>query len=128
METLITKDIRVSVDSSYSPDYSNPNAAKYIFVYRVIIENLGDETVQLLKRHWSIFDAGGNPREVDGEGVIGQQPVLTPGEKHQYTSWCPLASAIGYMQGYYLFRNNLKNKIFKVHIPKFNLIAPQALN
>lgn len=128
METLITNDIRVSVESSYSPDYSNPAASKYIFVYRIVIENLGNETVQLLKRHWSIFDAGGSHREVDGEGVIGQQPILTPGEKHQYTSWCPLASAMGYMSGYYLFNSNVRNQTFKVHIPKFNLIAPQVLN
>jgi len=128
MKTLITNDIRVSVDSKYSPDYSNPAADKYIFVYRVIIENLGRETVQLLERHWSIFDAGGSLREVDGEGVIGQQPILTPGEKHQYTSWCPLTSAIGYMKGYYLFKSDTRTQTFKADIPKFNLIAPETLN
>ena len=128
METLITNDIRVSVDSSYSPDYSNPTASKYIFVYRIEIENLGDETVQLLKRHWSIFDAGAGQRAVDGEGVIGQQPVLSPGEKHQYTSWCPLASSVGFMTGYYLFKSTMRADTFQVNIPKFNLIAPQILN
>lgn len=128
METLITNDIRVSVESHYSPDYSNPAAAKYIFVYRIIIENLGHETVQLLKRHWLIFDAGGSRRQVDGEGVIGQQPILHPGEQHQYTSWCPLAAPIGYMSGHYEFKDTIQERTFSVRIPKFNLIAPQVLN
>ncbi len=128
METLITNDIRVSIDSNYSPGSSNPAAAKFIFTYRVTIENLGNDRVQLLKRHWKIFDAAGAKREVKGDGVIGRQPILHPGEKHQYSSWCPLTSALGYMYGSYLFINTNNDQTFNVRIPKFNLIAPQVLN
>ena len=128
METLITKNIRISVVSSYREDYSNPSASKFIFVYRIIIENLGTEPVQLLKRRWFIFDSDGTKREVEGEGVIGQQPILQAGESHQYSSWCPLSSGLGYMRGSYVFRNLTSQKPFSARIPQFNLLAPQVLN
>jgi ApaG protein len=128
METLITKGIRVSVENSYQPQYSNPLANKYIFAYRITIENLSPATVQLLRRHWEIIDSNGIHRQVDGEGVIGQQPILEPGETHQYVSWCHLTTAMGRMCGTYQMQDQFSKEIFSVKIPLFDLIAPFQLN
>ena len=82
METLITQGIKVSVLPSYQAAYSRPAQNRYIFAYHITIENQSTDTVQLLRRHWFIWDSNGTIREVEGEGVIGQQPVLDPGQKH----------------------------------------------
>ncbi|MCH2084705.1 MAG: Co2+/Mg2+ efflux protein ApaG [Saprospiraceae bacterium] len=128
MDTLITKDIRISVETFYKPEYSNPIEGKYIFAYRVLIENIGSETVQLLRRHWIISDSTGVIREVEGEGVIGQKPVLNPGESHQYISWSNLSSELGTMHGTYLMKKLVNHAEFKVDIPRFSLLAPYKLN
>ena len=128
MDTLITKDIRISVETFYKPEYSNPIEGKYIFAYRVLIENIGSETVQLLRRHWIISDSTGVIREVEGEGVIGQKPVLNPGESHQYISWSNLSSELGTMHGTYLMKKLVNHAVFKVDIPRFSLLAPYKLN
>ena len=128
MDTLITKDIRISVETFYKPEYSHPIEGKYIFAYRVLIENIGSETVQLLRRHWIISDSMGIIREVEGEGVIGQKPVLNPGESHQYISWSNLSSELGTMHGTYLMKKMTNQVEFKVIIPRFSLLAPYKLN
>jgi ApaG protein len=128
MDTLITKDIRISVETFYKPEYSHPIEGKYIFAYRVLIENIGSETVQLLRRHWIISDSMGIIREVEGEGVIGQKPVLNPGESHQYISWSNLSSELGTMHGTYLMKKMTNQAEFKVIIPRFSLLAPYKLN
>lgn len=128
METLITKGIRVSVENSYQPQYSNPLANKYIFAYRVTIENLSPSTVQLLRRQWQITDSNGVRREIEGEGVIGQQPILEPGETHQYVSWCHLTTGMGRMNGAYQMQDQYSNEVFLVQIPVFHLVAPFQLN
>lgn len=128
MDTLITHDIRVSVETFYKPEYSHPIEGKYIFAYRVLIENIGSETVQLLRRHWIISDSTGVVREVEGEGVIGQKPVLNPGESHQYVSWSSLSTELGTMHGTYLMRKMTDQSEFKVDIPRFSLLAPYKLN
>jgi len=128
METLITNGIRVSVETQYQPTYSRPLELKYIFSYHITIENLSSETVQLLRREWEIFDSNGVIRQVEGEGVIGKQPVLAPGESHQYASWSPLTTEMGKMSGAYIFRRDVDNHEFRVNIPDFRLIAPFKLN
>ncbi len=128
MPTLITEGIKVSIEPTYQPAYSDPNRHKFVFSYDVHIENMSRETVQLLRRHWFIFDSNGVRREVEGEGVIGQQPILTPGETHSYASWCPLITEVGKMHGHYLFTRRSDNRRFRVHIPEFQLVAPFRLN
>jgi ApaG protein len=128
MDTLTTNDIKVSVETFYQSGYSNPLEEKYIFAYRITIENLGDQTVQLLRRHWIIKDSSGEIREVEGEGVIGKQPVLAPGEIHQYMSWCPLRTELGKMSGSYLMIHQSNGKEFHVNIPEFRLVAPFRMN
>ncbi len=128
MEAIITKGIKVSVETFYQPAYSRPLEMKYIFSYHIIIENLSDETVQLLRRHWFIYDSNGVIREIEGEGVIGKQPVLAPGETHQYASWSPLTTEMGKMYGTYLFQRQEDKEQFEVNIPEFHLLAPFKLN
>ena len=128
METLFTNGIRVSVETQYQPTYSRPLELKFIFSYHITIENLSSETVQLLRREWEIFDSNGVIRKVEGEGVIGKQPVLAPGESHQYASWSPLTTEMGKMSGVYIFRRDVDNHEFRVDIPDFRLIAPFKLN
>ncbi len=128
METLITKGIRVSVETIYQSAYSRPLEGKFVFSYHIIIENLSVDTVQLLRRHWLIFDSTGLMRQVEGEGVIGQQPVLAPGESHQYASWSPINTEIGKMRGSYTFIRERDGKEFQVAIPEFQLVVPFKMN
>ena len=128
MDTLITKGIKVSVETFYQSNYSRPRDNKYVFAYRVTIENQGSHTVQLLRRHWFINDSTGIIREVEGEGVIGKQPILYPGESHQYVSWSPLMSDIGKMHGTFQLLNKQTKEKFYATIPEFKLIAPYKLN
>ena len=128
MESLITKGIRVSVAAQFEPDYSDLNVDKYVFSYRVHIQNQSNDTVQLLSRHWKIFDMSGIIREVEGEGVVGQQPVLRPGESHEYQSWCPLSTPMGYMEGTFFMEIYGQDEPLKVGIPRFKLTAPFAMN
>ena len=99
-----------------------------MFAYRITIENLSDQTIQLVRRHWKIYDSIGSTKRVDGDGVVGEQPVLAPGEVHQYTSGCNLSSDMGFMEGYYEMQRELDNAILHVHIPRFHLIADYRLN
>jgi ApaG protein len=128
METLITNGIKITVDPQFEPLHSNALENKYLYSYHIIIENLSEYTVQLLSRHWLIFDSIGLKREVKGDGVIGQQPILQPGQLHEYSSWCPLTTALGRMQGSYLMRRLNDQSTFKVEIPPFALLAPVKLN
>lgn len=128
METKITNGIKVSVETFYQDDYSRPIENKYIFAYRITIENRSDNTVQLMRRHWYIYDSNGIMREVEGDGVIGQQPILAPGEKHQYISWSHLFTDIGKMHGFYSFIRQIDGEMFKVAIPEFQLCTPFKKN
>ncbi len=101
MVTEITKGIKVSVETEYQKEYSSPRQFHYVFTYKVTIENQSENTIQLRRRHWFIKDAGYGDREVEGVGVIGVQPVIEPGEFHQYVSGCNLKSGIGKMFGNY---------------------------
>ncbi len=124
METAITNDIKVTVEVIYQPAYSKPMKNEYVFAYRITIENLGLYTVQLLRRHWNIWDSNGISREVEGEGVVGDQPILEPGQSYQYVSGCPLVTDIGTMSGTFQMLRIDNKKEFKANIPKFQLITP----
>lgn len=128
MVTLTTQGVRVGVTTEYQPEYSTPSQQHFVFTYKIVIQNCGDHTVQLKRRHWHIFDANGVVREVEGEGVVGQQPVLEPGELHEYVSGCNLRSGIGKMHGTYQMERLIDGKIFEVHIPEFTMIVPYRLN
>ncbi len=128
METLTTQGIRISVEPFYLPQESIPIQHRYVFAYRVTIHNQSSETVQLLRRHWHIIESNGVVREVEGEGVVGLQPVLTPGESHQYTSWCPLMTDIGKMHGTFQMVRVTDEFRFDVKIPEFKLAPPFKMN
>jgi ApaG protein len=124
----ITKGIKVSVETEYQPTYSSPSQYHYVFTYRITIENQSEFTIQLLRRHWHIYDAGFLSREVEGEGVVGQQPILEPGQLHQYVSGCNLKSGIGKMVGIYQMERIVDGVKFDVAVPAFTMIAPNRLN
>ena len=128
METSITRGIKITVTPTYQPEQSQPEEDKFIFSYEVLIENKSEFTVQLLRRHWYIFDSVGAKREVEGPGVIGEQPVLAPGEKFKYKSWCPLLSQMGCMKGTFLMVRKDNNERFDVTVPQFQMICPIVFN
>jgi ApaG protein len=128
MVTEITEGVKVSVATSYQPEYSSPVQSHYVFTYKILIENHSQYTIQLLKRHWYIFDANGVVREVEGDGVVGQQPILEPGEIHEYVSGCNLKTELGKMKGTYLMERVVDGKHFDVNIPQFVMTVPYKLN
>jgi len=128
MQMTTTKGIRVSVETMYQPTYSKPLNYEYVHAYRITIENMSSVTVQLLRRHWYIWDSNNILREVEGEGVIGQQPTLKPGESHQYVSGCPLRTEMGKMHGTFLMQDQDTLATFDVEIPEFELVAPFKMN
>ena len=128
MVTQITEGIKISVETHYQAEYSNPEREHFMFAYRITIENLSDKSIQLLSRYWNIFDAIGEFREVTGDGVVGEQPIIRPGESHQYTSGCNLKSEFGFMEGNYTLLSLSDDRVFQVEIPRFNLIATYILN
>ena len=115
--------IRVEVEPIYLDEQSEPDDGQFVWAYRVQIENEGPETVQLLTRYWHITDGMGRVQEVRGAGVVGEQPVLNPGESYEYTSGTPLPTPSGIMQGSYQMRNNSGEK-FDIEIPAFSLDCP----
>lgn len=128
MVTEITEGVKVTVATEYQPEYSSPAQEHYVFTYKISIENCSEYTVQLLRRHWHIHDSNGSIREVEGEGVIGLQPVLEPGEIHEYVSGCNLKTNIGKMKGTYLMERIVDGKLFRVRIPEFTMVVPYRLN
>jgi ApaG protein len=128
MVSKISAGIKVSVEVYYQPDYSNPLNNEFMFAYRITIENSNAFAVKLLARQWHIFDSNGEQREVEGEGVVGQQPVITSGQQFQYSSGCNLRTEIGKMHGTYTFENLNTKQQFKVNIPAFQMIVPTKYN
>ncbi len=124
MTSMISEGVKVSVETFYQPDYSNPVDSEFMFAYRITIENHNRFPVQLLRRHWYIFDSSGSHREVEGEGVVGVQPVLQPGESYQYVSSCHLRTEMGRMYGTYEMENLHSKSLFTVNIPAFEMMAP----
>ena len=121
----MTSNIKVSVVPVFLADQSNPLENLYVWAYTITIENLGQDTVQLISRHWKIIDSDGHLNEVIGEGVIGQQPILEQGEQFSYTSGCPLNTPSGFMSGTYLMRIN-DSDLTEVVIPAFCLDIPNS--
>ncbi len=118
-----TRGIAVSVVPTYVETRSSPDGAQYVWAYRVVIENQGLETVQLLSRHWMISNARGELTEVKGPGVVGEQPVLKPGERFDYTSGAPLNTPSGMMGGAYQMETE-SGEHFDIEIPTFSLDIP----
>lgn len=128
MVKATTQGVQVRVETNYQPEYSSPTQLHYVFTYRISIINQSDYTVKLQRRHWFIHDSNNSIREVEGEGVVGQQPVLEPGEVHQYVSGCNLRSGFGKMYGTYLMEKIVDGKQFEVVIPEFTMVVPYLLN
>ena len=123
MYSETTRAITVIVRPTYLEDQSSPGEGHYVWAYRVRIENHGEETVQLLRRHWRITDAMGRVQEVKGPGVVGEQPVLEPGGSYEYTSGTPLSTPSGFMVGSYEMES-AKGEKFDIAIPAFSLDSP----
>jgi ApaG protein len=119
-----TRDIKVSVRAVYLEDQSDVQGGTWVWAYQVWIENQGSQTVQLLRRTWRITDARGRVQLVQGDGVIGEQPVLEPGEIFEYTSGTPLETPSGIMTGAYHMIATLTGEAFDVEIPAFSLDSP----
>lgn len=122
-----TRGVRVEVQSHYLADKSDPLRRRWFFAYDIRISNLGHEVVQLLNRHWIITDANGSVEEVKGPGVIGNQPVLAPGESFSYTSFCPLTTPFGTMEGSYQMVTD-DGETFEARIARFSLSEPMVVN
>jgi ApaG protein len=123
----VTNNVRVEVESQYAPEHSQPFQNKWLFLYTVRITNEGEDTVQLLSRHWIITDATGHVEEVKGPGVVGEQPVLAPGESFQYTSRCELETSTGVMRGTYQMVSE-DGGYFDVEIAPFALHEPYTVH
>ena len=127
MYSETTRSIRVTVKPFFLEDQSSPGDNHFVWAYQVRIENKGQETVQLRRRHWRITDAMGRMQEVRGPGVVGEQPVLAPGEAFEYTSACPLTTPFGSMHGSYQMVTEGGAR-FEAEIARFELAEPYALN
>lgn len=123
MYSAVTRNIEVSVEPFYLADRSDPDEGRYVWGYRVTIDNQSDEAVKLLSRYWHITDGAGHVEEVRGPGVVGEQPELDPGDSYQYMSGCPLPTPSGIMVGRYTMRN-AHGDTFDVAIPAFSLDLP----
>ena len=123
----VTRGVRVEVESRFVPERSDPAKNQWFFAYRVVITNQGDETVQLISRHWTITDANGEVEEVKGPGVVGHQPLLGPGESFEYESFCPLSAAFGTMHGTYQMVAGGSEE-FDAEIAPFALCMPHSIN
>jgi ApaG protein len=127
MSDTTTRGIRVQVETFYDEERSSPQESYYFFSYHVRISNVGTETAQLVSREWFITDGNGDTQRVQGPGVAGEKPVLAPGEEFEYSSFCPLTTPVGAMQGSY--RMVLQNgDSFEAEIAPFSLAVPHAVN
>ena len=127
MSDTVTRGIRVQVESFYDAERSAPQENYFFFAYQVRISNVGTDTAQLISREWIITDANGEEQRVQGPGVVGEQPVLAPGEAFEYTSFCPLTTAVGSMHGSYRMMS-AGGESFDAAIAPFALAVPNAVN
>lgn len=127
MSVATTNGIRIEVVSRFLPDRSSPRQRQFLFAYHVTISNVGDEVAQLQSRRWVITDGNGEVQTVDGPGVVGEQPVLEPGTSFEYTSFCPLTTPFGTMQGHYVMIRP-SGESFEAEIAPFMLAVPNAVN
>ena len=124
MISKISEGVQISVETFYQQEYSNPLNSEFMFAYRITIENHNNFTIKLLSRQWYIFDSNGQQREVEGEGVVGLQPVIEPSKQFQYVSGCNLRTEMGRMYGHYIMENQNTKSTFKVKIPPFEMMVP----
>jgi ApaG protein len=125
MYRAVTRDIEVTVEPNFLPEKSSAENGRYFWSYTIVITNSGDQTVQLRNRYWIITDASGRQEHVRGEGVIGEQPVLTPGKRFEYTAGVPLATASGFMVGTYEMES-ASGERFEIDVPAFSLDCPEG--
>ena len=123
-----TRGVRIQVTSEYDDDRSSPAEGSYFFVYHVRITNEGDDAVQLLARRWVITDSDGEVQTVEGPGVVGETPRLASGEWFEYSSFCPLKTAVGAMEGHYLMSLPASGETFEARIAPFTLSVPGSIN
>jgi ApaG protein len=123
MYRQVTNEIAVSVEPIYLDGQSVPDESRYVWAYRIVIENNSDNTVQLQSRYWRIVDGNGRVEEVRGPGVVGEQPILNPGDTYSYSSGCPLTTPSGTMVGRYQMRDG-DGRDFEIDIPAFSLDIP----
>ena len=128
MLTEVSSGIRISVDVRYEENLSSALMDSFVFSYHITIENQNDFPVQLMRRHWFIFDSVAMKREVEGPGVIGETPVIAPGEFYQYSSGCDLRSMRGTMRGFYTMQRPGDRDLLQVNVPKFSLEVPFCMN
>ena len=122
-----TNGISVEVSSKYSAEHSSPAQSEWFFLYTIRITNESNTTVQLLSRHWIITDGTGKVEEVEGPGVVGEQPVLEPGDAFEYTSGCPLPTPFGSMRGTYTMQSEDETS-FEAEVASFELVEPHAVH
>ena len=129
MKQKENNNIQVTVSSAYLEDHSDPSEDSFLWAYQVKIKNNGLNTVKLISRYWKIIDSNGNTKEVRGEGVVGEQPILEPGETFEYTSGTPLQTSSGLMHGSYFMKSIENNEEggFEVKIPAFSLDTPNSV-
>lgn len=128
MVTAVSSGIRISVDTHYQKDHSSAENRQYLFTYDIRIENTNSFPVQLLGRQWHIVDSNSERREVRGDGVVGEQPIILPGEAYSYRSSCDFATDIGCMYGSYLMKRSDAGLIFRASIPRFTFMVPHRKN
>lgn len=128
MTHQVTNGIKVSVNTTFEGTYFKNYQVVFAFAYRISIWNQSKDSVQLTSRHWKIFDALKPLEIVDGEGVVGEKPILKPGQQHTYSSGCLLSSPVGAMRGYFRMINFTTTQKFRAYIPTFKLNAPFAIN
>lgn len=121
----LTESVRVQAAARFVPDESSPDDGHFMFAYRIVITNEGEEPIQLLSRHWVILDADNNRQDVRGPGVVGEQPKLSPGESFEYVSGCPLPTSWGTMEGSYTMQRESGER-FEAAIGRFFLVAPRT--
>ncbi len=123
----VTEGVRVTVRARYSAEHSDPGQSQWFFLYTIRIQNEGDETVQLTDRHWYIVDGSGRTEEVQGPGVVGNQPILEPGQAFEYTSGCPLTTPFGSMSGTYRMQRS-NGTVFEAEVGLFELREPASIH
>jgi ApaG protein len=128
MSDTTTRGVRIVVRPRFVPEQSDPDNGQWLFAYHIVIRNQGEETVQLISRHWVITNGEGKVEEVRGAGVVGYQPVLKPGEEFEYTSGCPLTTPVGTMHGEFNMLVQSSGEKFDAKIEPFRLAVPKALN
>ncbi len=128
MVSMVSNGVLVRVEVFYIAQQSNVLTREFTFAYRIYITNQTGKKIQLLRRHWHIIDSGTTDREVQGDGVVGYQPIIENNEEYTYTSGCVLRSEIGKMFGTYTMQDAIKNTLFEVKIPEFLLVVPYKLN